>query len=111
MVVQIETLPIVPARGYLVCEPLKETVTKGGIALPEMHEDSEDSYRPKKIRVLEVAAPKLHRDTGEELPPPLEVAVGDVVIAGGPGFCWDFDGRTLWLVDADMIVCKVVDTD
>ena len=98
----VKPLPVKPARGYLLCEELAEPVSKAGLVLPD--NVNTDSYRPKKLRVLAVGGDKIVNG----MTIPCQSKVGDVVIPGGPGFKWDFDGESLWLLDSDLVICKVV---
>jgi co-chaperonin GroES (HSP10) len=102
----VRAIPVEPNKGFLVCERIKETMTKGGLALPDSAMAAEDAYKPMKLRVLAVGPPKINDRTGE--PVEYYAKVGDIVIPAGPGFKWDFDGWELWLLDDEMVVAKMV---
>jgi co-chaperonin GroES (HSP10) len=90
----------------MVLEQIVQSTTKAGLTLPDHVVKDFQGFIPQKFRVLAVGADKWTPDYSGTIPCP--VKVGDIIIPAGPGACLNFDGTELWLMDTDMVMCKVV---
>jgi co-chaperonin GroES (HSP10) len=92
---------IQPIGNWLICEPLYEKQTKGGLALPEHIAKGDSLSNLKRARVLRAGRGKAHPQTGVFMPN--EFKVGQVVYPFANVMVFRENGRELWALTEECI--------
>lgn len=107
MVTLTESKFIRPLFNYLICEPIVEKVTAGGIMLTD-GTAAVGLSNLKKARVLRAGPGKRHEHTGEFIK--TEIQPGQIVYPMGSVLAFQEGGRDLMLIPEEM-VCGVEELD